>query len=51
MIRETERTLPETREAVGRAFRKSIKSEPIKFGIQGGIAVILEDQSQYKKKS
>jgi hypothetical protein len=51
MIRETERILAETREAVGRAFRKSIKSSQIKFGLQGGIAVILEDQSQYQKKS
>jgi hypothetical protein len=23
----------------------------IKFGLQGGVAVILEDQSQYQKKS
>jgi hypothetical protein len=27
------------------------KASQIKFGLQGGIAVILEDQSQYQKKS
>jgi hypothetical protein len=27
------------------------RASQIKFGLQGGIAVILEDQSQYQKKS